>query len=150
MDWSYSSGTRWIGHILLTLTNCFQLQSHCSTFGAGILLTEGLIPNSRFAQTQDIDVLLEDTNTKRVINVAKRLLDAFCSETGHCYDGLNKRELDMLLHQFYAGMRSKKGEEYCKRSMITMRYGIQKYFIKTCEIDMVKAGERGSCSQRTP
>jgi predicted nucleotidyltransferase len=39
--------------------------------------------SSRFSQTskQDIDVLLEDRtskNTKRVTNVAKRLLDAFC------------------------------------------------------------------------
>ena len=74
-------------------------------------------------------MLLEDRtskNTKRVINSAKRLLDAFCSETGHCYDGMNKGELNILLQQFYAGMRSNKGEEYCKRSMISMRYLILK------------------------
>ena len=74
-------------------------------------------------------MVLEDRtskNTKTVINGAKILFDAFCLKTGHCYDGMNKRELNILLQQFYTGMRSKKGEEYCKRSMISMRYGIQK------------------------
>ena len=80
-------------------------------------------------------------NTKKVINVARRLLDAFCSETGHYYDGMNKRELDILLQQFYAGMRSEKGEEYCKKSMISMIYGIQKYFIKKCEIYVINENE---------
>ena len=102
---------------------------------------------SRFSRisTQDIDMLLEDRTsryTKRVINVAKRLMDAFCLETGHCYESMNKRELIILLQQFYAGMRSKTGKRILLlRSMISMRYGIQKYFIKKCEIDGVNDNE---------
>lgn len=38
---------------------------------------------------------------------------------------------------FYAGLKNSDGETYAKRSMISIRYGLQKHFLKKRKLDIV-------------
>ena len=48
------------------------------------------------------------------------------------------KTLDQLLGKFYAGVKSRSGESYRKKSMQALRYGLQKYFLHLRDIDIIK------------
>ena len=49
--------------------------------------------------------------------------------------------LDELLCRFYAGARKKDGEDYSKKSMQALRYGLHKHILNLRDIDIVKDKE---------
>ncbi|XP_062593498.1 uncharacterized protein LOC134254976 [Saccostrea cucullata] len=46
-------------------------------------------------------------------------------------------EMDCLLRKFYAETKRVNGEVYAKKSMISLRYGLQKHFLKTRKEDII-------------
>ncbi|CAC5420453.1 KCTD1_15 [Mytilus coruscus] len=53
------------------------------------------------------------------------------------FERFSKEEMCSTLKDFYASVRNKKGEYYSKKSMISIRYGIQKHIDKIREFDVV-------------
>jgi hypothetical protein len=53
------------------------------------------------------------------------------------FEQLPKQDLCEKLRTFYASLRNKKGEFYSKKSMISIRYGIQRHFLKVRKFDVV-------------
>ena len=67
-------------------------------------------------------------------------MTAFCASRNilfHDLEQMSEANLCSQLKSFYAAVRSQKGDLYSKKSMISIRYGIQKHFLKITNIDVV-------------
>ena len=51
---------------------------------------------------------------------------------------LSNSELDNVLQKFYAGARRKNGSYYMKKSMLAIRFGLQRHFLNCNKIDIIK------------
>jgi hypothetical protein len=91
----------------------------------------------------DLEQLLENMdskNTKASIKGSVNIFKEYCSATGSTFSDVKQLPLGALcskLKTFYAAVRNKKGELYSKKSMINLRYGIQKHFLKIRDNDIV-------------
>ena len=99
--------------------------------------------DERFEAIQEEELLnllenKDSQNTKRVVKGAVKLFDLFCSEKN--IDFINK-DLNETLKKFYAGARSKSREFYSKKSLMAIRYGLQKHFEKEKGVDIVNGNE---------
>jgi hypothetical protein len=68
------------------------------------------------------------------------MLTAFCASRNiifHDLEQISEADLCSQLKSFYAAVQSQKGDLYSKKSMISVRYGIQKHFLKIKNIDVV-------------
>lgn len=83
---------------------------------------------------EDLEVLLDNKdskNTKTCIKLAINVLTAFCASRNilfHDLEQMSEADLCSQLKSFYAAVRSQKGDLYSKKSMISIRYGIQTLF----------------------
>ena len=83
----------------------------------------------------NIDSLIDEknsANTTRVINSSVNVIRSFCSETGQDVLDLYSSptsELQRFLKEFYGGLLTAEGGIYAKRTMISIRYGLQKHFL---------------------
>jgi hypothetical protein len=95
---------------------------------------------SRFADLSEdeMEEILNETesrNTKNVIQVASELFE------DHINNKLNLRSDDLhdksyeeivhMLRKLYCNIRKRNGEPYAKKTMISIRYGLQKKFEKS-------------------
>ena len=53
-------------------------------------------------------------------------------------NALSNSELDCVLQRFYAGARQKDGTLYSHKSMLSIRFGLQRHFMSTKDVDIVK------------
>lgn len=93
---------------------------------------------------EDLEALLENSssaNSKKAINYSVRIFEDLCSEKKISYDENTKDQLNEVLKKFYACCRTKKNELYSKKSLLSIRYGLQKHFEKTKQFDIVNAAE---------
>ena len=67
-----------------------------------------------------------------------RVLESFCAEKN--IDNIHA-DLNETLKKFYAGARSKTRELYSKKSLMAIRYGLQKHFEKEKGVDIVNGNE---------
>ncbi|XP_071500811.1 uncharacterized protein [Diadema antillarum] len=105
-------------------------------------------PRFRLMTNDELAKLLDDKDSKSTKNVVKQALDIFSS---HCRaraidieqveNDYTEQDLCECLRRFYAEMRRTNGELYAKRSMITIRYGLQRHFLKTKSMDIVNSGD---------
>lgn len=108
----------------------------------------------RFGQFTDEDLddfitSVDSENTQKQIKYGLSVFREFCSEVGvKIEEILGLEDLDGILSQFYAGARNKKGELYTKKSMQAIRFALQRHFMKTRGVDIVK-GEQFSRSNKT-
>ena len=99
---------------------------------------------SRHASLSDADfeelILKKDSkNTRSVIGKGVKQLNEYCKEKKLAYpEQRSNEELDELLGQFYAEVRKQDGDFYCKKSMQATRYGLQRHFDATRNVDIVK------------
>jgi hypothetical protein len=83
---------------------------------------------------EDLEALLDNKdskNTKTCIKSAVNILTAFCASRNilfHDLEQMSEADLCSQLKSLYAVVRSQKGDLYSKKSMISIRYGIQKHF----------------------
>ena len=91
----------------------------------------------------------DSENTKKQIKYSVTVFEDYCKQAGATnYHDLDNVALDLLLSQFFAGARNKKGELYSKKSVQSIRYGLQRHFLKSRDEDIIKGLEfRG---QRKP
>ena len=91
----------------------------------------------------DLDALLEArdaNNSKNVIKYWLRILLDFCVQSEILFEEFEqstKEEMCETLKAFYVAMRSKKGEYYSKKSMVSVRYAIQRHILKLRNFDIV-------------
>jgi hypothetical protein len=91
----------------------------------------------------DLEQLSENRdskNTKASIKGSVNIFKEYCSATGSMFSDVEQLPLVGLcskLKTFYAAVRNRKGELYSKKSMINLRYRIQKHFLKVRDIDIV-------------
>ena len=91
----------------------------------------------------DINDLLDSKdskNTKNAIKMAVNVLMSYCVSKNIIFSDFEKFPLDALCEHFktfYASARNQKGGYYSKKSMISLRYGIQRHFLKIRDIDIV-------------
>jgi hypothetical protein len=75
-----------------------------------------------------------------VMKTALNIVKAYCSEKSvdfHEIEHLTEADLVTFLKKFYVSVRKQKGEYYSKKSMISLRYGLQRHFLKIREKDIV-------------
>ena len=92
----------------------------------------------------DLEALLDTTssnNSKKSMQYSVRILNDFCKERSLNLEAISKGELNLLLKNFYASVRTQKNELYSKKSMILIRYGIMKHFKKCCKFDIINDAE---------
>ena len=102
---------------------------------------------SRFESVESADLLellenKDSKSTKKVIKGSMKILEEFCAEKKlPNVSNLSTEELDKTLQLFYAGARTKTKDLYSKKSLISIRYGVQKHFEKERKIDIVNGSE---------
>ncbi len=104
---------------------------------------------SRFAELTDADLglLLENkdaTATKNVIQKSVNVFRKYCKEKSLVFDDiihLPVHKLSPMLARYYAELRKADGELYAKKSMQSLRYGLQRFFEKERGFDIVNDGD---------
>ena len=74
------------------------------------------------------------------MKTALYIVKAYCLEKSvdfHEIEHLTEADLVTFLKKFYVSVRKQKGEYYSKKSMISLRYGLQRHFLKIRENDIV-------------
>ena len=113
---------------------------------SAVFTSKGEMASSRFANMSDEDMekLVEDAssqNTKNVINVAWKVFEQYIVEILHirpsCLQDMSAESLVPVLRKFYCNVRNRNGEPYAKKTMISIRYGLQKKFEKSHKFDIV-------------
>jgi hypothetical protein len=87
------------------------------------------------------------TTQKNVIKYGLRILRDFCVQREILFEEFEqstKEEMCETLKAFYAAMRSKKGEYYSTKAMVSVRYAIQRHILKLRNFDIVNDGEFNS------
>jgi hypothetical protein len=113
----------------------------CSIYGYN--LKPSLYKRFLSVDDEDLEALLDNKdskNTKTCIKSAVNILTACCASRNilfHDLEQMSEADLCSQLKSFYAAVRSQKGDLYSKKSMISIRYGIQKHFLKIKNIDVV-------------
>ncbi|XP_063967651.1 uncharacterized protein LOC129278963 [Lytechinus pictus] len=78
-------------------------------------------------------------NTVKQIRYAVSLLKQFSKRVNKKFDDdIDIKSLDVLLSNFYKGARSRKGGFYSTKSMHAIRYGLQRHFLKTRSVNIMK------------
>ena len=107
---------------------------------------------ARFASLSDsdLDQILEDRdskNTKSVIKLAVKVLNDYLIEKNGEITSVDELDLSdtsveivvATLKRFYGEIRKADGTLYAKKSMITLRFGLQKHFLKSRQEDIINS-----------
>jgi hypothetical protein len=101
---------------------------------------------SRFADLSEdeMEQVLDETesrNTKNVIEVASKLFEDYINNKLNLrsddFCDKSNEEIVQILRKFYCNIRKRNGEPYAKKTMISIRYGLQKKFEKSHKFDIV-------------
>jgi len=104
--------------------------------------------SSRFASLTDDDLnqLIDDRdskNTKNVITVSRKALNDYLKEKDGILksvdemDSAQRADVVTTLRKFYGEVRKSDGTLYAKKSLVTLRFGLQKHFLKTRKEDII-------------
>ncbi|XP_041475625.1 uncharacterized protein LOC121424096 [Lytechinus variegatus] len=103
---------------------------------------------------EDLASIVDDkdsTRTKGVISYSLNIVRSYCRQKEVDFAVLTERcsapELNDFLRSFYAELRQGNGESYAKRSMITLRYGLQRHFLKHRQFDICKDAAFDGCNE---
>ena len=107
---------------------------------------------SRFASLNDEDLLRiiderDSKNTKNVISASKRILNEYLKEKNGTFKSIDDlseadvKDIVATLRKFYGEVRKTDGSLYAKKSLITLRFGLQKHFMQTCKIDIINSDD---------
>jgi len=70
-------------------------------------------------------------NTKKVLNMKVNIFSVYCRAIGIEIENMVKlpeKELSEHLRKFYTSSRNRNGDYYRKKTVISIRYGLKKYF----------------------
>eukprot|EP00057_Strongylocentrotus_purpuratus_P029733 XP_011684207.1 PREDICTED: uncharacterized protein LOC105447614 [Strongylocentrotus purpuratus] len=92
-------------------------------------------------QMRDLIDSADSKNTKNSVKCSMKIFEDFLQVIKTDLDSVNKlsnSELDNVLQKFYAGARRKNGSYYMKKSMLAIRFGLQRHFLNCNKIDIIK------------
>ncbi|XP_041471988.1 uncharacterized protein LOC121421357 [Lytechinus variegatus] len=105
-------------------------------------------PRFVLMSNEELDQLLDNKDSKSTKNVVKQAIDIFSCycrakslDVGKVETEYSEQELCECIRSFYAEVRRGNGQCYAKSSMITIRYGLQKHFLKTKAMGIVNSVE---------
>ncbi|KAK3082769.1 hypothetical protein FSP39_004871 [Pinctada imbricata] len=109
----------------------------------------------RFADLseEDLQELLDSrssANTKKLIKSSLAVLTTYLEERGRQISELEEGSIDQLncvLRKFYAEVKKVDGERYAKKSMVTLRYDLQKHFLKVRNEDVINDERYATCTE---
>jgi hypothetical protein len=101
--------------------------------------------SERFSELNEDELQLlldsrDSQNTKRMVKASVAVLRLYLENKGSELSELETGELDRVntvLRKFYAEVKKADGERYARKSMITLRYGLQKHFLKLRKEDII-------------
>ncbi|XP_060758189.1 uncharacterized protein LOC132868911 isoform X3 [Neoarius graeffei] len=97
------------------------------------------MPRFNLKDGEDLEDFIESTdseNTKKQIKYGLAIFKEYCSLAEVNYEELDNSQLDKLLSRFYAGARSKKGADYCAKTMHSIRFALQRHFLAARRTDI--------------
>ena len=80
-------------------------------------------------------------NTKNSVKFSIRIFEDYLQIINTDLDSVNKlpnSELDKVLQRFYAGARRKNGSLYTQKTMLCIRFGLQRYFLISKKVNIAK------------
>ena len=81
---------------------------------------------------QEIVDSADSKNTKNAVKYAVKIFGDYLQLINTDLDSvstLSNSELDVLLQKFYGGARQQNGSLYSKKSMASIRFGLQRHFL---------------------
>ena len=111
-----------------------------------VFTLKGEMASSRFANMSDegMEKLVEDAssqNAKNVSYVAWKVFEQYIVEKLYigpsCLQDMSAENLVPVPRKFYCNVRNRNGEPYAKKTMVSIRYGMQKKFEKSHKLDIV-------------
>ena len=91
-------------------------------------------------QLQDLIDSADSKNTKYAVKYGIKIFEEFLRNVNTDLGDVNRlpnADLDKILQKFYAGCRQKNGDYYSKKSMLTIRFGLQRHFLNYCSCKRV-------------
>jgi hypothetical protein len=98
---------------------------------------------------EDLEKLIESkdsNNTKQVVKTSVRLLEEYLSakdnfgvKTVTKMDTASVQVMTLTLRKFYAELKKVDGSHFAKASLVTLRYGLQKHFLKTRKENIINS-----------
>ena len=98
---------------------------------------------------EDLEKLIESkdsNNTKQVVKTSVRLLEEYLSvkdnfgvKTVTKMDTASVQVMTLTLRKFYAVLKKVDGSHFAKASLVTLRYGLQKHFLKTRKENIINS-----------
>lgn len=92
-------------------------------------------------ESMNIAYPMDSEYTRKQIKYGVSVFRDFCKDVNANFEDIDNKALDQLLSQFYARARNKKGELYSKKSMQAIRFGLQRHFMLSRGVDIVKRNE---------
>eukprot|EP00057_Strongylocentrotus_purpuratus_P027884 XP_011682358.1 PREDICTED: uncharacterized protein LOC587622 isoform X3 [Strongylocentrotus purpuratus] len=92
-------------------------------------------------QLQDLIDPSGSKNTKNSVKFSIRIFEDYLQIINTDLDSVNKlpnSELDKVLQRFYAGARRKNGSLYTQKTMLCIRFGLQRYFLISKKVNIAK------------
>nr|XP_054775587.1 uncharacterized protein LOC129284148 [Lytechinus pictus] len=92
-------------------------------------------------QLKDLMDSADSKNTKCAVKYALKIFEDYLLQINSDLsnvDKLSNSELDRVLQKFYAGARQKNGSLYSKKSMLSIRFGLQRHFLSSKNVDIIK------------
>ena len=105
--------------------------------------------NEKFASlsSEDMQSLLENRHsfkTKQCVEAAKRVLDQYFAakelDSGRLLKNTKKEVAEFFIN-FYAEVRKQNGELYSRSSMVSIRFGLQRFFQSSAKYDIINDPE---------
>lgn len=84
---------------------------------------------------------IDSENTRKQVKYSLNIFGEYLEATQSNLDSVEKMpnsELDEVLAKFYVSSRQKNGSLYCKKSMMAIRFGLQRHFLSFRKVDIIK------------
>lgn len=84
---------------------------------------------------------IDSENTRKQVKYSLNIFGEYLEATHYNLDSVEKMpnsELDEVLAKFYVSSRQKNGSLYCKKSMMAIRFGLQRHFLSSRKVDIIK------------
>ena len=85
-----------------------------------------------------------------IIESSVKILEAGLMMRGLDLESIEKycpRDLNTILSIFYVDVRSEKGDPHTRKTILTLRFGLQQYFLRVSKVDIINDPEFFQCNQ---
>ena len=101
-------------------------------------------------ELQDLIDSADSKNTKNVVKYSMKIFEEYLRVINTDLDSvhtLSNVDLDELLQKFYVGARQQNGSLYSKKSMLSIRFGLQRHFLNFKNVDILNHSDFANSSR---